>query len=78
MHLNLKKNISVKQANYKSFLCHDGYVVFLSFRSRTHFKSASLFSKATRKSQKVFPLVKIVEKYGGAPIHSNYDVMCFM
>ena len=38
----------------------------LSSKSRPHYQRASLSSEENRKLQKLFPLVKVAEQYGGA------------
>ena len=41
----------------------------LSFKSRPHFGRELLFREVNRKSQKLFPFVKMVEKHGDVAIH---------
>ena len=41
----------------------------LSFRSRLHFGKVSLSREANKKSQKLFPFVKMAVKYGDVAIY---------
>lgn len=44
----------------------------LSFKIRPHFGRAALSREVDRKTRKLFPLVSMVEKHGGLPIHVMY------
>ena len=44
----------------------------LFFKSRPYFERAALSRKANRKSQKLFPFVKVIENHGGVLTHLNY------
>ena len=43
----------------------------LSFKSRPYFDRAALSKKANKKSQKLFPFIKMIENHGGVLIHLN-------
>ena len=44
-------------------------VEILSLELRSYFERAALARKANRKSQKLFPFVKMIENHGDVPIH---------
>ena len=44
----------------------------LFFKSKSQFARAVLAREANRKSQKLFPFVKMVEKHGGVPTYLKF------
>ena len=46
-------------------------------KSRPYFERAALSRKANRKSQKLFPFVKMIENHGGVLLHLKFDCFFF-
>ena len=46
----------------------------LSFKSRPYFERAALYRIANRKSQKLFPFVKMIEIHGSVLIHLKHNL----
>ena len=49
----------------------------LTCLSRPHFRMSKLPKEADMKSQKLFPFVKLAEKYGGVLVLLNYPIREF-